>query len=273
METIDALYLRKYLSSDRELEEVVGAMFSEAVQVGGLAGLRLSQVDGEKEVYKIVERGRILDDEDTLIKLPVLFRDCPVMYVTACYGHTGLNKNQMLNFANIVLAVQSIVARIGYMSDVEEQTKETEVKAAVEQKAAVEETVAETVTKEPVIEEKAEEPEKEVAKEPAVTVIADVSVEELYEGVFAIMNKIPAGFAVLDNKKGEVLYMNKMAEETIPAQNAMGAALMIYEEKGQGEVGKVQDEDSGLWYDISFVPVKWSNGDEVLMSAAIDTQN
>ena len=68
----------------------------------------------------------------------------------------------------------------------EEETVEPVAKAEEVKEEKPEETVAP--------EEKAEE----VKEQPIVNVVADVSVEELYEGVFSIMNKIPAGFAVLD---------------------------------------------------------------------------
>lgn len=285
MQKIDALYLRKYL----ELMEKNGndmlaieAMFGDVIQVAGFSGIALKSVDIDGNVTgTMVEKGHMLDDEESLIKLPIIVGRMAIMNVVACCGNVGFGPVQIMNLANIALAVQSIIAKDVYSSQVPQQ--EAPVKEDVKVETDAEEIIVEEIvvgddsteeaeeetTSEDTVEEKnsAEEAAKE---QPVVNVIADVSVEELYEGVFSIMNRIPAGFAVLDNKKGEVLYMNKLAEETIPAQNAMGAALAIYEEKGQNDVGEVQDEDSGLWFDISFVPVKWTNGDEVLMSAAVD---
>ena len=269
MQKIDALYLRKYLVSKENFVEVIMALFGDVVQVAGFSGLRLSQAKADGELVPMVEKGRILEDEETLLHFPIIVGHVPVMYVTACCGNVGFGNAQLVNLANIALAIQSIVAKEVYSTSVAQpEPKEEPVSETV--KEPVEEKVEKVEEVEEKPEETVKEPVEEVKEQPVVTVVADVSVEELYEGVFSIMNKVPAGFAVLDNKKGEVLYMNKMAEETIPAQNAMGAALAIYEEKGQNDVGEVQDEDSGLWYDISFVPVKWTNGDEVLMSAAID---
>lgn len=287
MQKIDALYLKKYLEimeNKGDFMVAVEAMFGDVLQVAGFSGIALKGVDIEgKATDSLVERGRMLDDEATLMSLPVIVGRMPIMNVTACCGNVGFGSVQIMNLANVALAVQSIVAMDVYSSqvpqqgtdvkedteeDIKEDTEEIVVEEIVVGDDSTEEAEEET-TSEDTVEEKnsAEEAAKE---QPVVNVIADVSVEELYEGVFSIMNRIPAGFAVLDNKKGEVLYMNKLAEETIPAQNAMGAALAIYEEKGQNDVGEVQDEDSGLWFDISFVPVKWTNGDEVLMSAAVD---
>lgn len=284
MKKIDALYLRKYLElmeNSGDDMTVIEAMFGDVIQVAGFSGIALSSVDIDGKITStMIERGRMLDDEESLMRLPIIVGRMPIMNVTACCGNVGFGPVQIMNLANIALAVQSIIAKDVYSSQVPQQeevvketTKDEAEEIIVEEIVVGEDSTDENVTEETaaentVVEEKvAEEPGKE---QPVVNVIADVSVEELYEGVFSIMNKVPAGFAVLDNKKGEVLYMNKLAEETIPAQNAMGAALAIYEEKGQNDVGEVQDEDSGLWFDISFVPVKWTNGDEVLMSAAVD---
>ncbi len=264
MQKIDAQYLKKYLEISEKGEDftvVIEAMFGDVIQVAGFSGMTLSNADINGKLTPFVEKGRMLESKDTLIQLPIIVGRMPIMYITACCGNVGCGPIQTMNLANVALAVQSIVAKDVYSTQVPEQVEDVE-------KPDVKETVTEEkVAKEPV----AEEPVKDIEKEqPVVNVVADVSVEELYESVFSIMDRVPAGFAVLDNKKGEVLYMNKLAEETIPAQNAMGAALAIYEEKGQNDVGEVQDEDSGLWYEISFVPVKWTNGDEVLMSAAVD---
>ena len=260
----------------------IEAMFGDVIQVAGFSGIALKSVDIDGNVTgTMVEKGRMLDDEESLIKLPIIVGRMAIMNVVACCGNVGFGPVQIMNLANIALAVQSIIAKDVYSSQVpqqeapvkEEVKVETDAEEIIVEEIVVGEDSEEETTTENVADNVAEDTksaEEPVKEQTIVNVVADVSVEELYEGVFSIMDRVPAGFAVLDNKKGEVLYMNKLAEETIPAQHAMGAALAIYEEKGQNDVGEVQDEDSGLWFDISFVPVKWKNGDEVLMSAAVD---
>lgn len=285
MQKIDALYLRKYLElmeKDGNDMLAIEAMFGDVIQVAGFSGIALKSVDIDGNVTgTMVEKGRMLDDEESLIKLPIIVGRMAIMNVVACCGNVGFGPVQIMNLANIALAVQSIIAKDVYSSQVpqqeapvkEEVKVETDAEEIIVEEIVVGEDSEEETTTENVADNVAEDTksaEEPVKEQTIVNVVADVSVEELYEGVFSIMDRVPAGFAVLDNKKGEVLYMNKLAEETIPAQNAMGAALAIYEEKGQNDVGEVQDEDSGLWFDISFVPVKWKNGDEVLMSAAVD---
>lgn len=285
MQKIDALYLRKYLElmeKDGNDMLAIEAMFGDVIQVAGFSGIALKSVDIDGNVTgTMVEKGRMLDDEESLIKLPIIVGRMAIMNVVACCGNVGFGPVQIMNLANIALAVQSIIAKDVYSSQVPQQEApvkedvkvETDAEEIIVEEIVVGEDSEEETTTENVADNVAEDTksaEEPVKEQTIVNVVADVSVEELYEGVFSIMDRVPAGFAVLDNKKGEVLYMNKLAEETIPAQNAMGAALAIYEEKGQNDVGEVQDEDSGLWFDISFVPVKWKNGDEVLMSAAVD---
>ena len=109
MQKIDALYLRKYL----ELMEKNGndmlaieAMFGDVIQVAGFSGIALKSVDIDGNVTgTMVEKGHMLDDEESLIKLPIIVGRMAIMNVVACCGNVGFGPVQIMNLANIALAV------------------------------------------------------------------------------------------------------------------------------------------------------------------------
>ena len=272
MQKVNATYLKKYLISNKNFVDTIKAMFSDVLRSAGLAGLRLSQVKEDGELACIVEKGRILDDEDTLIHLPVIIGHIPAMYVTACCGNVGVSVSQVINLAHITLVVQSIaVKKVSASASAPASLKGIEM-PPVEDYEEQEEIFDEDETEENVAssEEESTAEENTQNSENNKGGVSWEETEELYKNIFSIIDKIPTGVAVLDNEKEEVIYMNKAAEDTIPAQNAMGMALSKYINDNEREVGEVVDEDTGLAYDVTFAPIRWVDGKDVILGAAVD---
>lgn len=251
MEKINVSYLKKYLDSDSEFTEKVRTLFNDVLQVAGLAGLMLSEIKEDGTKSPMVEMGRFLDSRESTIELPVIFKGNAIMYLTACCGNVAITKRQLLNLANIALGVQSMAARIYYGNSGGDGPAEPIIKEVV--KEVIKEVVVEVPVEVPV-------------ETPAVAGDAGDMLKKMIE----VMDVIPSGVMVLDVEKQEVVYMNNAAENSIPAQNALGMALGKYEATGDGRIGEICDEDSGNWYDVTFVAIKWTGGEDVLMGTAVD---
>ena len=251
MEKINVSYLKKYLDSSTDFNENVRTLFNDVLQVAGLAGLMLSDIDENGNKVSIVEMGRFLDSRESRIELPVIVKGNSIMALTACCGNVAITKRQLLNLSNIALAVQSMAARRYYCSGGADGSAEPIIKEVVKE-----------VIKEVVVEVPVEVP----AAAPAVA--ADTG--DMLKKMIDVMDVLPSGVMVLDVAKQEVVYMNSAAENSIPAQNALGMALGKYEASGDGKIGEICDEESGNWYDVTFVSIKWTAGEDVLMGTAVD---
>lgn len=258
MQTIDFEFFRKYLVSDKSFTDIIRSIFSNVLQMyAGISGVKLSQIKEDGELVRIVEGGRIIDDEDAHIRLPIIIGHVPAMELLACCGNAGVGRTQLMNVANIALAIQSIaVKKVSESNSAPASLRQTEIP----------ESTPQTPVEQPAA--KPAEPAPAAVDESAIL----ATLEDVYGRVFRIIEKVPTGIAVLDDKNEQVIYMNKAAEENIPAQNAMGMALAKYERDKNEEVGQILDEDSGVSYDVTFVPIQWPNGSEVLLGAALDVK-
>ncbi len=255
MEKIDALYLKKYMDNSNEFTEKIRQMFNDVLQVAGLAGLMLKEIKNDGSKVSLVEMGRFLDSRESIIELPVIVDNNAVMTLTACCGNVAITKRQLLNLANIALGVENLAAGIYYgNSGGGGGSAEPIVKEVVK------EVIKEVVVEVPV----------EVPVEVQVPSSSGVDANETLKQLMDVIDVLPSGVMVLDVVKQEVVYMNSAAESSIPAQNALGMALGKYEATGDGKIGEICDSDSGNWYDVTFVSIKWTGGEDVLMGTAID---
>lgn len=85
-----------------------------------------------------------------------------------------------------------------------------------------------------------------------------------------ILDLVPSGIAVLDDRHKDVLLMNKTAASSESIQCAMGVALREYIESQKNVIEEIHQDTDDTWYDVEFNSIEWVDGRKVLLCATTD---
>lgn len=96
------------------------------------------------------------------------------------------------------------------------------------------------------------------------------SLANSYELLGGILDIVPTGIIVIDRENKSVLMMNKVAAQSEAIQSAIGKGLSQYVPSESLSINEIYDEETGLWFDVQFMSIRWVNGENVLMCTAID---
>lgn len=96
------------------------------------------------------------------------------------------------------------------------------------------------------------------------------SLQNSYRLVWQILDIVPTGIIVLDRINRSVLMMNRVAAQSEAVQRVVGKSLCSYTGSDNSVFEGIYDDETGLWFDVRFMAIKWLNEEDVVLCTALD---